>query len=151
MGTNNYRPCNNMDLIMELCYYKSEIILPSWPSNHLTASTMTSCSATGVRRVAGFQGRSVGLARRAGFSTDLLNPRQHTDVAGRLVLAVLHCLGFSKHKLLLEGDCENRGVLRAHLKRNQSFSVSFYEKFMMGIFFSSFLEWRSMRWERGKA
>lgn len=52
-------------------------------------------------------------------------------------VAVLHCLGFSNNKLLLE-DCENRGVLQACLKQNQSFSVSFYEKVMMGSFFFPF-------------
>lgn len=54
------------------------------------------------------------------------------------VLAVLHCLGFSKNKLLLERGCENRGFLRSRFKRNQSFSVSFYEKVTMGIFFFFF-------------
>lgn len=53
-------------------------------------------------------------------------------------VAVLHCLGFSNNKLLLE-DCENRGVLQACLKQNQSFSVSFYEKVMMGSFFFLFV------------
>lgn len=104
------------------CRIVTEIILPSWRSNHLMASTMTSCSATGVRRAAGFQGRSP--IRIQHWSAE---PEAAHWCGRALVLAVLHCLGFSKNKVLLEGDCENHGLLRARLKRNQSFSVSLYD------------------------
>lgn len=94
---------------------------------------MTSCSAMGVRRAAGFQGRSAGSIQH--WSTE---PKAAHWCGRALVLAVLHCLGFLKNKLLLEVDCENRGILRVRLKRNQSFSVSLYDSHDGNFFFPHF-------------
>lgn len=127
---------------MELCSYKSEGVARSWLrlSSHLGVQTTWRHLQwqAAVQLVWGNgQGFREGLRASPGQpDSSLICWTLAPHWCGRtLVLAVSHCLGpFKKNKLLLEGDCENRGVLRAHLKRNQSFSVSFYEKVTMGFF-----------------
>lgn len=137
-----------MDLIMELCYYKSEGFAGDYPpilefkppdGIHNDKLQLNGCEATG--RVSGKVCEPRPASRIQHWSAE---PKAAHWCGRTPVLAVLHGLGFSKNKLLLEGDCENCGVLRARLKRNQSFSVSFYEKVMMGIFFSLF--WNCGLW-----
>lgn len=127
-----------------MCYYTSisvpvpVTVLQSWHSNHPAMATMTSwcgrCEAT-EREVSG---KVYKPRPRSRFQRQSAEPQAVHWCGQALVSVVSYCLGFSKTNSYWKGTVRTVAFSAGSFNKNQSFSVSFYEKVMMGKTFLRF-------------